>query len=173
MDQQLTTGKAALIYGGLLGASSLVFSLMLYFLDMHYQQDTLQTVVSIGLMIGFTVWGMIAFRQSNDGYISLSEALKVGMGVSLISGIIGIATSLLVTEVLDPNTMEKAMDIAFEKVRIDNPELTEEQISASREMQERFSTPVIRSTFIIIWTLFIGFIISLIAGLVVKKSQPE
>ena len=69
--------------------------------------------------------------------------------------------------------MEKAMDLAFEKVRIDNPELTEEQISASREMQERFSTPVIRSTFIIIWTLFIGFIISLIGGLVVKKSQPE
>lgn len=173
MDQSLTTGKAALIYGGLLGASSTVFGFMLYFLDMHYQQSTIQTVVSIGLMIGFTIWGMVAFRQSNDGYISLSEALKIGMGVSLISGIIGIAMSLLVTEVLDPNTMEKAMDIAFEKVRIDNPELTEEQISASREMQERFSTPVIRSTFLIIWTLFIGFIISLIGGLVVKKSQPE
>ncbi|MGC6480162.1 MAG: DUF4199 domain-containing protein [Flavobacteriaceae bacterium] len=173
MDQQLTTGKAALIYGGLLGAATLVFSFMLYFLDMHYQQSTIQTVVSIALMVGFTAWGMVAFRQSNDGFMSLSEGLKVGMGISLISGVIGIATSLLITEVLDPDTMTKAMDIAFEKVRIENPELTEEQIQASREMQERFSTPVIRSTFIIIWTLFIGFIISLITGLIVKKSQPE
>lgn len=173
MNQQLTTGKAALIFGGLLGAATLVFSLMLYFLDMHYQQSTTQTVVSIVLLVGFTAWGMIAFKNSNDGFISLSEALKVGMGISLISGIIGIATSLLITEVLDPNTMEKAMDLAFEKVRADNPELTEEQLQASREMQERFSTPAIRSTFIIIWSLFIGFIISLITGLIVKKSQPE
>jgi len=69
--------------------------------------------------------------------------------------------------------MEKALDFQIEKMRMENPEMTTEQIDGIRSMQEKFSTPVIRSAFQIIGSLFIGFIISLIGGLIVKKSRPE
>ena len=39
--------------------------------------------------------------------------------------------------------------------------------------QKKFSRPFIISGFIIIFNLFFGFIISLIVGLIVKKSKPE
>jgi hypothetical protein len=41
------------------------------------------------------------------------------------------------------------------------------------EMQKEFSGPFIISGFIIILNLFFGFLISLIVGLIVKKSKPE
>jgi hypothetical protein len=69
--------------------------------------------------------------------------------------------------------MEKALDFQLEKMRIDNPEMTNDQLDGIRSMQEKFSGPLIRSAFQIIGSLFIGFIISLIGGLIVKKSRPE
>ena len=66
-----------------------------------------------------------------------------------------------------------ALDFQLEKMRIDNPEMTQDQLDGIRSMQEKFSGPLIRSAFQIIGSLFIGFIISLIGGLIVKKSRPE
>jgi hypothetical protein len=65
------------------------------------------------------------------------------------------------------------LDFQIEKIRMENPEITSDQIAGMREMQEKFSSPLIRSAFQIIGSLFIGFIISLIGGLIIKKSRPE
>lgn len=58
-------------------------------------------------------------------------------------------------------------------MRAENPEMTQDQINMARDMAEKFSGPFIRSAFQLIGALFIGFIISLIGGLIVKKSRPE
>ncbi len=56
---------------------------------------------------------------------------------------------------------------------MNNPELSQEMIESAIEMQRNFSTPGIIFVFVMIFQLFIGFIISLIGGLIVKKSRPE
>ena len=51
--------------------------------------------------------------------------------------------------------------------------MPQDAIDTAREMSEKFSNPMISSAFQLIGALFIGFIISLIGGLIVKKSRPE
>jgi hypothetical protein len=80
---------------------------------------------------------------------------------------------LVLTEVLDPATMQKTLDFQFETMRAENPEMTQDQIDMARDMSQKFSGPLIRSAFQLIGALFFGFIISLIGGLIVKKSRPE
>jgi len=146
---------------------------MLFFLDMHYQQPPAVGIVSIVIMIGILVYAFIQYKKQNEGFLSLSEALKIGLGISLISAIVGIVYSMVLTEVIDPSTMQKSLDFQFETMRAENPEMTQDQINMARDMAEKFSGPFIRSAFQLIGALFIGFIISLIGGLIVKKSRPE
>ena len=174
MENQTPSIKTTIInYALILSAISIAFNLMLYFLDMHYQQSQMTGIVGIVIMIGVLIYSFIDHKKLNEGYLSLSEALKIGLGISALAGLIGVAYTFVLTEFLDPNMMEKALDFQLEKMRIDNPEITQDQLDGIRSMQEKFSGPLIRSAFQIIGSLFIGFIISLIGGLIVKKSRPE
>jgi len=174
MESQNPSMKSIIISSALiLSGISIAFNLMLYFLDMHYQQTSAAGIVGIVIMIALLLYSFIQFKKLNEGYLSLSEALKIGLGISAVSALIGVVYTFILTEFLDPGMMEKALDFQIEKMRMENPEMTTEQIDGIRSMQEKFSTPVIRSAFQIIGSLFIGFIISLIGGLIVKKSRPE
>ncbi len=172
-NQQASLKSTMITYGLILGGVSVIFQLMLFLLDMHYQQPPAVGIVSIVIMIGVLVYAFIQYKKQNEGFISLAEAIKIGLGISLISAIVGIVYSLILTEVLDPSTLQKTLDYQFETMRAENPEMTQDQINMARDMGEKFSGPFIRSAFQLIGALFIGFIISLIGGLIVKKSRPE
>jgi hypothetical protein len=174
MDTQNTSIKSLIItYGLLLGALSVAFQLMLFFLDMHYKNDSTAGIVSLVIMIGILLYAFIQFKKQNEGYLSLSEALKIGLGVSLVSSLIGIVYTVILMNFLDPDTMKKSLELSMETMRIQNPEMPQEQLDMARSMQEKMSSPLILSAIQIIFALFIGFIISLIGGLIVKKSRPE
>ncbi len=118
MENQQSSIKSTMItYGLILGGISVVFRLMLFFLDMHYQQPPAVGIVSIVIMIGLLVYAFIQYKKENEGFLSLSEALKIGLGISLISAIIGIVYSFILTEVLDPATVQKTLDFQFETMR--------------------------------------------------------
>ncbi len=174
MQTQINSIKSIMItYGVILGSISIVFQLMLFFLDMHYQQPPSVGIVSLLIMVGLLIFAFIQFKKINEGFLSLSEAIKIGLGISLISALIGVVYSLILTNFLDPDTMQKTLDFTFDKMRAENPEMPQDAIDTAREMSEKFSNPMISSAFQLIGALFIGFIISLIGGLIVKKSRPE
>lgn len=53
------------------------------------------------------------------------------------------------------------------------PDFTDEQIETQMEMVRKFSTPAMTTAFALIISIFFGFIISLISGLILKKSNEE
>ena len=173
MNNQSSLKSLVINYALLLAGISIAFNLMLFFLDMHYQQSQASGIVGIVIMIGVIIYAFIQFKKNNEGFISLSESLKIGLGISAVAALIGVVYSFILSEFLDPNLMQKAIDFQMEKMRIENPEMTQDQLENIRSMQEKFSGPLIRSAFQIIGSLFIGFIISLIGGLIVKKVRPE
>ena len=173
MNNQSSLKSIVINYALLLAGISISFNLMLFFLDMHYQQSQASGIVGIVIMIGVIIYAFIQFKKNNEGFISLSESLKIGLGISAVAALIGVVYSFILSEFLDPNLMQKAIDFQMEKMRIENPEMTQDQLENIRSMQEKFSGPLIRSAFQIIGSLFIGFIISLIGGLIVKKVRPE
>ena len=172
-NQKITTAKTALNYGIILGGISLVYSLMLFFLDMHYQGDTTTSAIGYVIFIVIVFWGIRDFKKNNNGYISLSEALKTGVGTSLISAIILSIYTIILIIYLDPEFLDKSIEYQKQKLLQEDPEISIENVNKMFDMQKEFSGPFIISGFIIIFNLFFGFIISLIVGLILKKSQPE
>ena len=172
-NQKITPSKTALNYGIILGGISLVYSLMLFFLDMHYQGDTIASVIGYLIFIIIVFWAIRDFKKNNNGYISLSEALKTGVGTSLISALILCIYTIILIEYLDPEFLDKSTEYQKQKLLQEDPEISVENVDKMFDMQKEFSGPFIISGFIIIFNLFFGFIISLIVGLILKKSQPE
>ena len=174
MPNQNSSLKSNIItYGIILGSISVVFQLMLFLLDMHYKNDSTAGIVALLITSGVLVYSFIVFKKNNEGFMTLSEALKIGLGVSLISAIIGIIYTQLLVNVLDPDTMQKSLELSIDNMRAQNPEIPQEALETARSIQEKMSSPLIFSAVQIIFSLFFGFIISLIGGLIVKKSRPE
>ena len=174
MDNHTSSIKStAITYGIILGSISVVFQLMLFFLDMHYKNDSKAGIVSLIIMIGVLLYSFISYKKINGGYLSLSEALKIGLGVSLVSVLITIIYTQILVNFLDPKTMQKSLDLTMDTMRSENPEIPQKALDTARSIQEKMSGPLIFSAVQIIFSLFFGFIISLIGGLIVKKSRAE
>ena len=170
-NTQPTTGQFALRYGLLLGAISIVFSLMLHFMDMQYDQGMAKNIVSLIMLFGIIILAIIQFKRTNDSYISVSEALKIGVGTALIGAIITILYLLLYVNVIDPDFHEQIAELSRVGMKEQNPEITPEQMDTAIEMQQKFFW--VTYPFILIFNIFVGFVISFITGLIVKKARNE
>ena len=172
-NSPLKTSTYALRYGLLLGLISVVFGVMILMLEMHYQQDQKIGIVSLAINLILIILGLVAFKKANGGYISLAQALKTGLGIALIAGIIAVTYQLILVTVLDPDTIQKTIDFQMEKIRMEQPELPAETLDQIESMQRKFTSPWMMVAIGLVFSLFIGFVFSLIGGLIIKKSRPE
>ncbi len=172
-NQRITPAQTALNFGIILGAYNIIVGIMLYFLNMHYQNDQTVGIINIVFTVIIIMVGIIQYKKANEGFLSLTEALKIGLGVAVISGVLGIIYYFILTGILDPETLDKSLEFQKQKMLSSDPEMSVESANKFVEMQRKFSSPLIISAFAIVGSLFIGFVISLIGGLIVKKSRPE
>ena len=114
-NQNLELKKYILQYGALLGGISVVFGLMLFSLEMHYQNETSTTIVSIAITIGVIAFAQYSYRKDNEGFMSLSQGIKMGLGMAAISGLINVAYFLVLSNVLDPEMMNKALQMGMHR----------------------------------------------------------
>ena len=69
--------------------------------------------------------------------------------------------------------METVYELTKSKIIDENPEMTQEQLNAALDMMEKFQGFGVIAGFILIFSLFFGFLTSLVAGLILKKARPE
>lgn len=170
-DQQKPSAKNVMLnYGVILGFALILISVIAYSLGMAYEQDWKMSVLSFLVTVAILVFGIKKYKEMNGGYLTLGEGLKTGVGAALIGSILLVIYTLIFIYFIEPDFFEKTMEIGRQKM-LENPNLTEEQIDQALEMQKKFQGPGIISAFVIIWYLFIGFIISLIASLVMQKKE--
>lgn len=169
VENQPKTGKFALNYGLITGLIGIVFGIMLFTAKMHYEQGLgIQITQTLILIAGIAV-AIFQFKKAGGGLLSISEALKVGAGVALIAAICGLAYFFLLSNFIEPDYMDKVIEIGKVKAMNDNPNLTEEQIDQGIEMQKSFawlSYPII-----LIINVVVGLIVGLITGLILKKEE--
>ncbi len=174
METQKTSIKnIAVTFGLLLALFSILTLVANYTIGDYPDQSTWISVVSILATIAIIVFGIKKFKVTNGGFLSLGEAIKVGLAIAVISGIIVAIYNYIFMTVIEPDFVNQSLEVARTKMIEQNPDMTEEQMEMALNMSSKFMTPGIMSTFAILGSLFIGFIISLIAGLIMKQNRPE
>ncbi len=169
-ENQPKTGKFALTFGLILGAVSVIFGVMLYSLDLHYERGFAVQSVNIALMIAAIFICVFQFKKANLGFLTISQALKLGAGVGLISAIIGLLYFFILSNFIEPGYMDKLFEIGKAQALESNPKLTVEQIDQGIEMQKKFawmSYPIG-----LIFSVLLGLVFGFFAGLIFKKAKP-
>lgn len=167
-----STKKFMINYGVLLGVISVLFNVILYVMNMHVQPHWSVSLIGFILFVVIIVLALKAFKKENGGFMKLVEALKIGLGIALISAIIGVIYTYVLINFLDPTYLDQLMSAQQDAMIEQNPNMTQEQIDQAMEFSKKFSGTGVIITFQLIAGLFFGFIISLISGLALKRDNP-
>ena len=170
--QKASVKKIALPYGAVLGLITILLSVIVYVMGLTYEQPWWQGALGFVAMIICILIGIKTFKKDNAGFLSLGEALKVGLAISLIAAIFGVIFNLIFMTVIEPDFIPNMLAATEDNMLEENSNMTQEQIDMAMGITETMMSPAIISAMAIIMTLFFGFIISLITGLVMKVNRP-
>ena len=173
MEAEKTEAKSFVLnYGFLLGILTVIMGVVMYVTDAYLNPSIIYSVIGFLLLVVVISMGIKAYKTANNNFLSVGEALKVGIGISVIGGIIGAIWMFLLINYIEPEFMAQMADTQREAVTEMNPNMTEEQLDSVMEMNAKFSSPWIMIAISLVGNLFFGLIISLVAGLVMKNKNP-
>ena len=175
MENQKSSAKQVMInYGLYIGLASILINVINYAVGDVYRPHWIISVAGIVISIVLIVLALKKFKDGNEGLMSLSQALKVGLGASLISAIIVLIYMFAFSNFIEPDFYANMAEVAYQTNVVEKyPNMTDEQLEAARANVETFTSPGMNSAMILIFSLFFGFIISLIAGLIMKRTEED
>ncbi|MFY7669884.1 DUF4199 domain-containing protein [Tenacibaculum sp. MEBiC06402] len=171
MENQANSKNIILNYGLYLGVAGVFIHLLFYASGSLF--ENLQMVGLIGLipMIALIVLGIRKFKFDNGGFLSFGQALKVGVGIAVVSALISTIYTLIFTNVIEPTYQDQLMEIQ-KQAWLDGG-LSDEQIESAEAMTKKFQSPFITVPIAIVVSAFFGFIISAITGAIMQKKEED
>jgi hypothetical protein len=167
MESTPSIWKSCLKYGLIMGLVSIVMSMLFYMLDLTFAS----WIIIPSLIISFAALFLLqrSYRDTyENGYISYGRSLGAGVIITIYSAIIGAIFGYLLFTVIDPGLIQKSL--AFAQAKVDAKGGPEAAMEAAKKMQEKLMKPFIMSLMGIFFTVFYGFILSLISSIFVAKQ---
>ena len=172
-NQQKSTKQIMLNFGLYSGIAGIIISVINYAIGNIYEPHWWVIVVSVIVSIALIVLGIKSVKELNGGYLTLGEAIKTGLGIALIGGIISVLYTLIFTSFIEPDFYVRMAEVSHQKILDQYPNFTDEQLEAAEAMASKFSNPTMTAAFGLMGSLFFGLIVSLIAGAIMKNKNPE
>lgn len=169
-NQKSSLKQIAVNYGVLLALVSILSLVIMYVANI--EKSWILSIVGFAVTIYLLFTAIKTFKQGNDGFLKLGDALKVGLATALIAGLISAFYSYVHYSIINPEYIDLVLNEAREQMESSGQSMTEEQKQQALSFTESFTTPFMLSTFSLIGSLFFGFIISLISGLILRKEEP-
>lgn len=155
-------------FGLIAAVIGIVFSLMLYFMEMLYNQSPIIQAVNIIIPSTLAILAIQTYKKDNEGLLSLKQSIKMGVGVFLVAGIIGLLFFTILINTIEPDFITNTAQMQADALREARPEMDESMIQMQQENTEKFfyaSFPII-----LIFNLLIGLVVGLVTGIFTKKS---
>jgi len=167
MEKSANVWKANLTNGLILGLIGIVFSLMMYFLDLTTNKWVSRSFYVIEIIILYFL--VKSYRDKYMyGIITYGQAMGAGIVICLYYTIItGIFTYFLFA-LIDPGLLDKMIALSEDEGL--KRGFSQEQIDASMNVTKKIMTAPIMTVFAIFVSMFVGTIMSLIVAAFVRKE---
>ncbi len=144
-------------YGLIVGFVIFMLHLTLGIDNLDYSTNEILGYVSIFLSLSFIYFGIKHYRDHvNQGLLSLGKAISIGVLISLLVGL-GIAIAdFIYTKYIDPDFFSRYTEMMIE------------QGQGDQVMEMTSGTAAV---FMLVLVTIIGFIISLISGLILQRKD--
>ena len=168
--------KPRVKYGIALGVINFLWILIIYVLGLsHTITGIMLAFVSLIFSIVVCVLSIREERKLLGGFISFGDAFKVGFTTIFISGLIGLISQFIYTQVIDPTYMEyvtREVPIQFAE-KFGAPEATLDEMREKLEQEPLPSFSLWEVTKSIMGSAIFSAIIALIVGAIMKKRNPN
>jgi len=167
MEQNVNVWKANLTNGLILGLIGIVYTLVIYFLDLSFNK--IQGYVFIFLQIVILYFLVKSYRDNFlHGNITYGQAFGAGVIICLYYAILIAIFTYILYSVIDPGLINK--QLAFTEEMMLKKGLTQAQVDAGMAVQSKIMKPAIMAPVSIFGSMIWGIIISLIVGIFVRKE---
>ncbi|APG64392.1 hypothetical protein LPB136_02985 [Tenacibaculum todarodis] len=170
MENQANSKSVILNYGLLTGGVSVLIALVLYAMGKTANPGIPMTALSFIIPIVLIVLGIKKFKDTNGGFMSWGQAVKVGVGIALLWGLLTIIFQYVLENFIAPELIEQKLEAA--RVAMENWGMDQDLIDTQLEKQ-RDTNPFFGAAMGLLFSAFIGFVISAIAGAIMKKTEED
>ena len=167
MEQNVNAWKANLTNGLILGLAGIVYSLVMYFLDLSLNKT--QGYIFMIIMALLLFFLLRSYRDNYlHGQITFGQSFGAGVIICLYYTIImGIFTYLLYT-VIDTGLTDKQLAMAEEMIQ--KKGLPQEAVDAAMKIQHKIMRPGIMTPISMFFNMLWGVILSLLVSIFVRKE---
>jgi len=167
MEEKVSVWKANLTNGLILGLVGVVYSLVMYFLDLTFNQA--QGYVFMVVQIALLYFLLKSYRDNYlHGQITYGQSVGAGVVIMLYSAILGAIFIYILYTVIDSGLTEK--QLAFIEEKMLEKGAPQEAVDAGMSIQRKIMKPEIMAPFSILGNMFFGTILSLIISIFIKKE---
>ena len=167
MEQNVNPWKANLTNGLIIALIGIVFSLVMYFLDLSFNQIQGWIFMVIQIIVLFFL--VKSYRDNYmHGMITFGQALGAGVIIFLYYAVIMAVFTYILYAVIDPDLIDK--QLAFLEEKMIKKGLPEAAIEAGMKMQSKIMKPAIMAPLSIFGSMLQGLIMSLIVAAFVRKE---
>ena len=167
MEEKVSVWKANLTNGLILSLVGIVYSLVMYFLDLTFNK--VQGYIFLLVLIVVLFFLIKSYRDNYlHGYITYGQAVGAGVVIFLYFAIITAIFTYILYAVIDPELSAK--QLAFAEEMMLKREMPQEAIDAGMNIQKKIMKPEIMAPFSILGNMLTGVIMSLLVAIFVRKE---
>jgi len=167
--------KKTVLRYGLYGSITIcALFLLSWFLGTIFDYSTQEIIgyVSMVVALTFVYFGIKHYRDiENQGVVTFKKGLVIGVLISLVTAFAFGVLDVIYVELLNPDFMAKYYADSAEQLRASLPANELEAKLAELEAEKKlFSNPLLSFLMMAVMVFGIGFIISLISALLLKRK---
>jgi hypothetical protein len=167
MEEKVNPWSANLTNGLILGLIGIVYSLVIYFLDLSFNKAQGWIFMLVQIVVLFFL--IKSYRDNHmHGMITYGQALGAGVIICLYYAVIMAVFSYILYTVIDTGLIDK--QLAFAEEGMIKKGIPQEQIDAGMKVTAKIMKPAFMVPVGIISNMFFGTIISLIVAAFVRKE---
>lgn len=169
-EQQPSMLKSALNYGAILGLALVALTMIPFLMD-DYENKIFQ-YISYVVMIGGLYWSIKSYRdKERGGFISYGNALGFGVLVSVGFAILTAVFSYIYIKFVDDTILQFMAEET--RRQMEDRNMGDAEMEQAMQMASSFTSAGFISFMAFIANVFIGFVISLVLGFVLKKESES
>jgi len=174
METKLSISKFSLNPGLMLGGILILISVITYVLGLNPVDNSWIGWVSYTAMAFAFFYYQKTYRDNfNDGFLSLGEAVKIGVTIAVVAGILTAIYNVIFMLYIEPDYIDKMLLKIEEQMLDANPDMPQAQIDMALAMSKKTMSPMISIPLGIIGSAVSGLILSLATGFFTKKNNPS
>jgi hypothetical protein len=167
MEENVNVWKTNLTNGLIMGLVGIVYTLIIYFLNLTFNQY--QGIVFYIIQIVLVFFLLKSYRDNfMHGQITYGQSVGTGVIIYLYYAIIMAIFTYILYAVIDTGLVTK--QLAFAEQKMVEKGMPQAAIDAAMSMQAKIMKPAIMAPLSIFGTMILGVIITLLVSIFVKKE---